>query len=131
MYLFINTNKRESIKLILKTKTSDIIIEKDYIIDNKKSENILNYINEFLSENNIIHRNIEGIIIVNGPGINLNFKVGLVIVNTMGYLLDIPVVGVSEEEFNNYKEFIEIGLYKIQREKNYKPVKPIYKYKNW
>jgi tRNA A37 threonylcarbamoyladenosine modification protein TsaB len=131
MYLFIDTNKKEKIELILKDKFSDLIIEKEYIIDNKESENILNYINDFLSKNNIIHKNIKGIIVVNGPGINLNFKVGIVIVNTMGYLLDIPVASVSEEEFKNYEEFIEIGLYKIQKEKKYKPIKPIYKYKNW
>ena len=86
---------------------------------------------DFLSKNNIIHKNIKGIIVVNGPGINLNFKVGIVIVNTMGYLLDIPIASVSEEEFKTYEEFIEIGLYKIQKEKKYKPIKPIYKYKNW
>lgn len=131
MYLFINTNKKEQIRLILKDKDSNFRIDKEYLIDNKKSENILLYISDFLSKNNIIHKDIEGIIVVNGPGINLNFKVGLVITNTIGYLLNIPIVGVSDEEFKNYEEFIEIGLYKIKKEKEYKPVEPIYKYKNW
>ncbi|NCC70329.1 hypothetical protein EOM09_01990 [bacterium] len=128
-YLFIDTNKKEKIKLILKGSDSDFIIEKEYFIN--KSEEILNFINDFLIQNNIIHKKIKGIIIVNGPGISLNFKTGLVIVNTMGYLLNIPIVGISEEEFKDYKEFIEIGFYKIQKEKKYKPIKPIYKYKNW
>jgi len=131
MYLFIDTNKKEKIRLILKNEASNFRIDKEYLIDNKKSENILFYISDFLSKNNIIHKDIKGIIVVNGPGINLNFKVGLVITNTIGYLLNIPVVGVSEEEFENYEEFIEIGLYKIKKEEEYKPVKPIYKYKNW
>ncbi|MCF7795824.1 hypothetical protein K9M42_01915 [Patescibacteria group bacterium] len=131
MYLFIDTNKKEQIRLILKDEASNFRIDKEYLIDNKKSEDILTYISDFLSKNNIIYKNIDGVIVVNGPGINLNFKVGIVITNTIGYLLNIPIVGISEEEFKNYEEFIEIGLDKIKKEKEYRPVKPIYKYKNW
>jgi hypothetical protein len=52
-------------------------------------------------------------------------RTSISIVNTFGYALNIPVVGVQECEYEG-KDFFSIGLEKIKKVKKFQPIAPAY-----
>jgi len=129
MILFINTNSKEEIKFFLSNKTGKILFSKINIIDFKDSQKILSLLEEFLKESNVEVSTISYLIICNGPGINMNFRIGMIITNSLAYILKIPIISILSTEFNSDQEFIKIGIDKLNNKEYKELVLPEYSIK--
>ena len=129
MILFINTNSKEEIKFFLSDKTGNILFSKTNIIDFKDSQKILSLLEEFLKESNIELSTINYLTICNGPGINMNFRIGIIMTNSLAYILKIPIISVLSTEFNSDQEFIKIGINKLKNKEHKELVLPEYSIK--
>ncbi len=129
MILYINTNSKEEIKFFISDISGKVLNSIVYKIDYKDSQKILALLDEFLLSNNYKMSDIKYLVIANGPGINMNFRIGIIIVNSLAYVLNIPVAGVLSTEFKLDEDFINIGFNKITNKQYTKIVLPEYSIK--
>lgn len=93
-----------------KTKTPDILIEVDALLKKFKCK----------------PQDLKGICVLSGPGQFSFLRSGIIVANTFGLALDIPVVGITGDEFHNEKDFVLKGVRKLVRIKRFHPVEPAY-----
>lgn len=115
MILYINTNSKEEIKFIISDISGNILYLKKNIIDFKDSQKILNLLDIFLQESKISLDNIKFLSVVNGPGINMNFRIGIIISNAIAYIEQIPLVTLLSTDFKKDEEFARITIEKINK----------------
>ena len=95
MKLFIDTHSSKiTIALIVK---SNIII-KEKITSHDHSSHVVNMITGILKENGYTKKDIEEIIVVNGPGSFTGVRIGVVIAKTLAFTLNIPIKTISSIE---------------------------------
>lgn len=129
MILYINTNSKEEIKFILSDLSGSVLNSKINIIDFKDSQKILNLLEVFIKESNILFDSIKFLSVVNGPGINMNFRIGIIISNSIAYIKKIPIVTLLSTEFTTDKEFIEKTIEKINQQEYQNLIYPEYSIK--
>lgn len=133
MILFINTASSEIITLALLDKKGEVLVRKKIVAKYKQSEKLLVGIEKMLmylerkqcdskfnfeptvaleTYGNASLRELEGIIVVKGPGSFSALRIGLTTANAMAYGLNIPVVGVKDGEF---EKIVEEGMRKLKR----------------
>lgn len=93
------------ITLFMDTSNKNVsisIIKDDELLKEKVHESIGNHsgctvlmIDEILKECYIDKKDINRIVVVNGPGSFTGIRIGLTIAKVMGYALDIPVIPIS------------------------------------
>lgn len=93
------------ISLFIDTSLSDVSIAlvKDNLLLSKIHEDIpqkhsvyvVKYIENILKENKLSPKNVDEIIVVNGPGSFTGIRIGVTIVKTYAYLLNIRVVTIT------------------------------------
>lgn len=69
---------------------------------------------------------LNGIIVVSGPGSFSALRIGLSVANTLAWQLKIPVVGVNINLFKNLRELYQIGNSLLIKQKGFKLVLPNY-----
>lgn len=129
MILFINTNSKNKIQFLIMNSLGEILCQKEEEIELNDSQNILYLLDCFLKENNFNKKDIEFLSVVNGIGINMNFRIGIIITNTLGYVLNIPIIPILSTEFETLNKIPEIILEKIKNKKFNSIVKPEYSIK--
>lgn len=115
MILYINTNSKEEIKFIISDISGNILYLKKNIIDFKDSQKILNLLDIFLQESKISLDNIKFLSVVNGPGINMNFRIGIIISNAIAYIKQIPLITLLSTDFKKDEDFTRITIEKINK----------------
>ena len=91
--LFMDTsNKNVSISII---KDKELLNEKIQNSIGNHSGYAVKMIDDILKENNIEKKDINRIVVVNGPGSFTGIRIGLTIAKVMGYVLEIPVIPIS------------------------------------
>jgi len=121
MILYINTNSKEEIKFFISDESGKILNSIIYKIDYKDSQKILTLLDDFLISSNLKISNVEYLVIVNGPGINMNFRIGIIMTNALAYSLNIPIATILSTEFNTDEDFVKLGSQKIL-DKNYSKI---------
>ena len=71
-------------------------------------------------------KNLQGIATIIGPGPFTALRIGVIIANTMAYILKIPAVGIKLDEFKNTKELIELSYKKLIKVKPNEILLPFY-----
>lgn len=130
MLLFINTNSKEEINFAITDDAGIVLNSKKHIIDFKDSQKILNLLEEFINNSKLNINNINYLVVCNGPGINMNFRIGIIISNTIAYALKIKMVSILSSEFSSLEEFIKIGIEKINKKEYSDLISPEYSIKN-
>jgi len=125
MILIINTTNEKYLEVILAENKDDFKIKK-IEGDRKQSEQLLQTIDAILKDNNMEIKDIEGISVVNGPGGFTALRIGVVTANILSYALNIPVLGITLNEFNNNEELVEKSIDKLSRAKAGEIVIPVY-----
>lgn len=92
--LFLDTASTKIIVALYKDNTLITKIEEDN--DNRLSERLLPTISKIIEENNLTLKQINEIIVVNGPGSFTGIRIGVTVAKTMGYSLKITVKTISE-----------------------------------
>jgi tRNA A37 threonylcarbamoyladenosine modification protein TsaB len=137
MLLFINTNSKDKIYFILSNKRNEKSFYKEYPCNFMNSQDILSFLENFIvgaqnfapCKKEIFFKLIDAIIIDNGPGINMNFRIGIVITNTIAYLYNINIVNILKTEYNNIEEFVKIGWERFNKKNFVKLIIPEYSIK--
>ncbi len=129
MILFINTNSKNKIQFLMMNTSGDILDVEEKDIEIADSQNILKYLDEFLVKNNFNKSDIKYLSVVNGLGINMNFRIGIIITNTLGYVLKVPIIPILSSDFSDINEVPDIILERIKNKKYDCIVKPEYSVK--
>jgi tRNA threonylcarbamoyl adenosine modification protein YeaZ len=118
MILFVDTTEKSARVGIW--NDSDLRVEK-FEAGRELDSLILVKIDELLSKYQINLKDIEGIIASVGPGSFTGLRIGLSVVNALGYGLNIPVAGVANEK--NEQAIIKTGLKELDGKTKFeKPV---------
>jgi len=125
MFLFINSLEEEKISLALFKDLNNIQwFEK--LVKNKSKENILVILDKALKQSKKELKNIKGIIVVNGPGSFVGIRIVLSVINTLGWVLSIPVKGVNLSKGKTNEDLIKKSWPQIIKSKKYKAIQPFY-----
>ena len=87
--LFIDTHAK-NVHIIL-YKDSSILEDLEVVTANQHSEVTMPTIAKILSNNNLDAKDLNGIIVVNGPGSFTGVRIGVTIAKTFAYVLNIPI----------------------------------------
>ena len=117
MVLSINTIERNKIELGLFDNKSHRCFEFE---TERQSEDLLVAIDGILKNHQLKLKNLKAILVNRGPGSFTGTRVGVTVANTLGWILDIPVVGYRNGELE------ETPMRKINQSKFSKPVIPYY-----
>lgn len=149
MYLFIHAAQREHAFLMLvgtskefnknkESKKSKELLEfltfDDVIVfvhrlpfRKSKPPDVLRGIDAVLKKFHFAPKDLKGICVLSGPGQFSFLRSSVVIANTFGWALHIPVVGIESAECATEKEFVTRGLLSLQGAKRRgNPVFPQY-----
>lgn len=94
-YLFIDTSYSFIISIIV----DDKIVYYNSLNNTLTSSKIMSILDLGLSNANLKLNDIDKIFIVTGPGSFTGIRVGVTLAKTIGYLLNIPLIELSELEF--------------------------------
>lgn len=126
MHLFIHAGEREKTYLLL-VKKGNIIGRVRPKFKQGKTADILKYVYALLEKNNVLPKQLKGIVVLSGPGQFSFLRSGIIIANTFAWVLGIPVVSVYGDEFLSEQELIETGMRKLSKtKKKFVPVIPLY-----
>lgn len=96
---------------VLYLNTADKIIKMGLIEDNKSkfiefeqnndlAESLSEKIEKFLNENKADFKDLTCLSVFRGPGGFTSLRIGIVTINTMAYLLKIPVIEIAQNQEN-------------------------------
>ncbi len=122
MYLFVNTAEQKEITVALVRESGQIFRLKNEPAEYQQSEKLLKLIKNLKFKIN----NLQGVIVVAGPGGFTALRIGLATANTIAWVSQIPIVGVKNIENLNLNKLIQSGLKKIKKIKQFKAVLPFY-----
>ncbi len=125
MVLFVNTSRENNLDVFL-IKERDIKHSLSLSGDFKVSENLLGLIEKLLNQNKLGFNQIEGIIVVSGPGPFTSLRIAVTVANTMAYSLKIPIVGVENEQNVSNEKLIDLGLDLLLKAPVGQLIKPFY-----
>ena len=125
MVLLINTADGENIEIAL-AKAGKIIKRKNIKAKYRQAEKLLPAFDDLLKELRTNLTKIKGIAVVAGPGSFSALRVGISLANTLGWTLNLPVLGVKLDEFGNFEELAEVAAKKIKKVKVGSIVEPYY-----
>ena len=90
MYLFVNTAEQKEITVALVRESGQIFRLKNEPAEYQQSEKLLKLIKNLKFKIN----NLQGVIVVAGPGGFTALRIGLATANTIAWVSQIPIVGV-------------------------------------
>lgn len=102
MILYINTINK--VELYLALKYYDVILEQKIKLEEKKSDELINEINDFLKLYNIKPEELKGIYVENKGGSFTSLRVGVACANALGYSLKIPVKEIQDGKTKLFKK---------------------------
>jgi tRNA threonylcarbamoyladenosine biosynthesis protein TsaB len=69
---------------------------------------IIGKLGEVFAASGFNPQEVTGAIVVSGPGSFTGLRIGLSVANTLAYSLDVPIVGIKDE--NDYEKLLQKGL---------------------
>lgn len=120
MFLFIDTTEDKIILALFdKDKLVSQVTKKAY---QRQAELLLITLDKLLKKDKIKLNQIEGILIVKGPGSFTGTRIGVSTANALAFALEIPILGIKKEDLSLPEV---IGKYS-KKIKDKKPILPIY-----
>lgn len=124
MQLIINSTTPQDSRVILLKKSR--VFAKKVPFRNGKRGDILSVIDSLLVSKKSKIQEVKGIVVVTGPGHFSYLRTGISIANALGWVLGIPVVGLTTNQFLSDRDLIEKGIALVKKTKAFKPVLPVY-----
>ena len=127
MYLFIDTVSYPATYILFDSKRH--IVSQEFIeLRGRESEYFLVSISEFLKKSRMEYENLEGVIVVNGPGSFTAMRIITLTVNTLSFVHPVPLYSIdyfvlSELSKREYPVLLRAnrGEYMIQKKKTSLP----------
>ncbi|PKL72297.1 hypothetical protein CVV26_02135 [Candidatus Kuenenbacteria bacterium HGW-Kuenenbacteria-1] len=133
MFLIINTAEKNKTTLIIfihklvnKNPEFFLISKNSFKRNYHQTEKLLPFIDKLFKKNKRKIQDLKGIAIIIGPGPFTALRIGIIIANTMAYVLKIPIAEIKLNEFKNTKELIELSYKKFKKAKLGKIAIPFY-----
>lgn len=107
--LYIDTHdKTLTIALFL----NEVLIVEEHLLDSIHSKDTINLINKVLNKKNLTVKNLNEVIVINGPGSFTGVRIGIVISKILSYTLNISLKSLSylEAMSLNFGEDVTVGL---------------------
>ncbi len=125
MILIIDTSSIDFIYLAL-GKKEEIIAEERIAAKFSQEEKLIVALRDFLLKNKQKVEDLEGIIAVKGPGSFSALRIGLAVVNSLAWSLNIKNVGLSKDEFVDYKDLLKKGEEQLAQLQGWQNILPEY-----
>jgi len=125
MILILDTSNIEYIYLGLGYK-SKIKYEKKVKAKFEQEEKLLISLKDFLSANKLKITDLDGLIVVSGPGSFSALRIGLAVANAIAWSFNKRIAGFRRDEFKNYQELLIKGKESLSESKNFRLVLPEY-----
>ncbi|MEK7122609.1 MAG: hypothetical protein AAB855_02010 [Patescibacteria group bacterium] len=125
---FLKNKATQQSKELLAFLTFDdyIVFEKRITYRGKKAPDILAAIDALLCTFDSKPEDLAGVCVLSGPGQFSFLRTGIIVANTFGWALDIPVVGISGGTISSEKDFVIKGMKRLARKKRFVAVMPEY-----
>jgi len=101
MYLFVDPSEKDQIHLALFDE--DRFFEKKTEVSNRE---LLASIDAFFGEENINKKDLRGVMVVVGAGGFTSTRIAVTVVNTFGYVLQIPLLAITKDQSSNIQDLI-------------------------
>ncbi len=125
MILVIDTSSIEFIYLAL-GREGKVIAEERIVAKFSQEEKLIVALRDFLLKNKQKVEDLEGIIAVKGPGSFSALRIGLSVVNSLAWSLNIKNVGLSKDEFVDYKDLLKKGEERLAQLQGWQNILPEY-----
>lgn len=99
MYLGIRTDAKEAAFYLYEKDT--LVATKTWHADRELARRLLGELEAFLRQNKLGFDDLAGVFAFRGPGSFTGLRIGLTVINTIGYAQSIPLVGTTG---NNWKQ---------------------------
>ncbi len=119
MILIINTSNNNKFHIALLQK-QECLLSRDVEAPFEQEEFFLQTLSEMLKELEQKTTAIEAVGIVDGPGSFSSLRIGVMVANTLGWVLSIPLVTVHGDEFDNNDKLYEVVLARLSDPMNHK-----------
>lgn len=113
MYLFINTTEQGKIRIALFNGKS-IVSSMNKSGTVKLTEKLVFFITQLLIKQKLAFKDLNGIIVVTGPGSFTSVRIGCVIANTLAQVLKIGIYGAHADKLNSDQLIIK-AIKKIKK----------------
>lgn len=125
MILFVDTTQTPGAILALGTRQE---ISVSHAVKNFHTHRdvLLGAVDTFLKKHKASLHSLTGIIVVAGPGAFSAIRSGVILANTFGYALGIPVAGVIRTEDESTVALYAKGVEEMRKKKKFSPVMPAY-----
>ena len=124
MILFINTSEVEQATLLLDDGRR--VFEHFFETGFNKTDTLLKHIGIFLTKHKFKTKDLQGVVVVTGPGPFTSLRIGVVVANTLGYALDIPVAGIKATVFKSNDTLVKKGKAILIKTDGFQIVEPFY-----
>lgn len=94
MYLLIDTISIPATYILFDSE-KDIVSEEHLELRGQESECFLDSLSAFLLKNNLEYRDLDGVVVVNGPGSFTAMRIITLTVNTLSFVHRIPLYGID------------------------------------
>jgi tRNA threonylcarbamoyl adenosine modification protein YeaZ len=123
-FLYIDTAKDNLAFLILIACGKIFVVKKN--LKRHLSEILLPAVDDLFKKAKLAKNKLDAIAVVNGPGAFSSLRCGIILANTFGWVLKIPVVAIGEGELAKPEDLPELMKKKLKDYKKFKPVVPSY-----
>lgn len=124
MILIINSATPQESRVLL--VIGDTVSKKSILSRDGKRGDVLAVIDALLRARKVKIESLKGVVVVTGPGHFSYLRTGISIANTIGLALNIPVAGLTTDEFSSDAELIEKGQAKLKKINKFKSIVPAY-----
>ena len=125
MILIIDTSTDQN--QIAKAEKSGKIVKIISWQGQRQSQLLLPKIDQLLKQSQKNLKDLSGILVFSGPGSFTGLRVGIAVANSLGFALEIPVVGISEKRLPQdwqLQDLSRIGFRKLPQK--FRPITPFY-----
>jgi tRNA threonylcarbamoyl adenosine modification protein YeaZ len=125
MILIVNTCLKNSFEVIIADKKNDYKVKKVSGGFNC-SEKLLTTIDSLLKKVKSDSSELKAVAVVIGPGGFTSVRIGVAIVNALGYGLNLPIIGLKVADFSDNNELVKKVFLELKNSKKGKLVLPYY-----
>ncbi len=126
MSLFILATEPDDAYLCLVTPKGVVFAQKKLVFPASGHKDLLGALADLLKKKGKKVNTLTGVCVVNGPGRFSFLRSGVILANTLGFALKIPIIGIYRDDFKTKNDFIKKGLGKLKKQKKFVLVVPEY-----
>lgn len=119
MFLGLKTDNPVA-ELYLYDMSGSVSAEERWQADRELAHGLLKKIDEFLHNQNVSVHDMKGLFVFEGPGSFTGLRIGMTVMDTLAYALNIPIVAARENDWQ------EVAIKKLQNGDDEKIILPFY-----